>query len=227
MFEINIATLFSGMCDVVLSSSIIGRAIRNELVNIKTHNIRDYTLNKHKKVDDAPYGGGRGMLMQAEPIYRCYKSVSSFYTNKLHVVFLSPKGSVFSQSKALELLNKNLPILFICGHYEGVDQRLIDEIVDEEISIGDYVITGGELAALVVIDSVVRLIPGVLKSNENYEIESHFSGLLEYPQYTRPRIWRGRSVPEVLVSGNHKKINDWRKLKSMEITKLRRPDLIN
>lgn len=223
--RIDIATLFPEMCEKVLSESIIGRARKKGLLEINCHNIRDYTEDKHRRVDDSPYGGGMGMVMQAEPIFQCFSKVTSGFAQKPHVIYMSPKGEVFSQKKAVELSKKE-SIFIICGHYEGVDQRLIDEIVDEEISIGDYVLTGGELPALVLADAVARLCDGVLASPECFEQESHFSGLLEYPHYTRPEVWHGREVPEVLLSGHHKNIESWRREQSLKITKEKRPDLL-
>lgn len=226
MFKADIATLFPEMCESVLNCSILKRAREFNLVDIKTHNIREYSLNKHKKVDDYPYGGGRGMLMMADPIYRCYKSIKKKRKENLKVIYLSPQGKVLTQQKIIELLECKNPIFLLCGHYEGVDQRVIDLIVDEEISIGDYVLTGGELGALVLLDSMVRLIPGVLGDDECFLNESHYNGMLEYPQYTRPEIWNSLKVPEVLLSGDHKKIKEWKKQKSFEITKEKRPDML-
>ena len=195
--RIEIATLFPDMCETVLSESIIGRARRAGKLDIHCRNIRDYTLDKHRRVDDTPYGGGKGMLMQAEPIYRCYEAVCEDFGARPHVIFMSPQGKPFTEKRAIELSQME-HILILCGHYEGVDQRVIDEIVDEEISIGDYVLTGGELGALVVVDAVGRLCEGVLADESCYMDESHYNGLLEYPHYTRPPVWHGREVPEVL-----------------------------
>lgn len=222
--RIDIATLFPEMVDNILSESIVGRARKKGAIEINCHQIRDYTLDKHRRVDDIPYGGGMGMVMQAEPIYRCYQAVCEQIGAKPHTIYMTPKGSVFTQSRAAELSRMD-NILIICGHYEGVDQRVLDRIVDEEISIGDYVLTGGELPAAVVTDAVARMCSGVLSSPECYEEESHFSGLLEYPQYTRPEIWDGEAVPPVLLTGHHKNIADWRHEKSLEITKEKRPDM--
>lgn len=224
MMRIRVATLFPEMCETVLSESIIGRARKKGIIDISCVQIRDYTEDKHRRVDDIPYGGGMGMVMQAEPIYNCYKSVCEQLNCKPHTIYMTPKGIPLTQSKAVELSRKK-DIFIICGHYEGVDQRVINKIVDEEISIGDYVLTGGELPALVLIDSVARMCDGVLSSPECFEDESHFNGLLEYPQYTRPEIWENEAVPSVLLSGHHKNIADWRHQKSLEITKERRPDL--
>lgn len=226
MLRFGIATLFPDMCGSVLSYSILGRAQNQGLVSVEIHNIRDFTTNKHKRVDDMPYGGGRGMIMQADPIFRCYEFVRSKFPGALRVVYLSPQGKTFNQRKALELSQFDGMVLLICGHYEGVDQRVLDEIVDEEISIGDYILTGGELSALVVVDAITRLLPGVLASPDCFENESHFDGLLEYPQYTRPAVWRGRKVPEVLLSGNHFEIKNWQDRKSFEATLKKRPDIL-
>lgn len=223
--RMDIATLFPEMCEAVLSQSIIGRGRKAGALAVFTHNIRDYTLDKHRRVDDAPYGGGMGMLMQPEPIFRCYQAVCEQSGSKPHVVYLSPQGKTLTQQKAVGL--SKLPHLFLlCGHYEGVDERIIEEIVDEEISIGDYVLTGGELAALVLIDAVGRLCEGVLTSAACFEEESHYHGLLEYPQYTRPPEWHGRQVPEVLLSGNHARIAQWRHEQALLRTKHKRPDLL-
>ncbi len=222
--RIDIATLFPEMCETVLNESIVGRARRAGKIELHCHQIRDYSADKHRRVDDTPYGGGMGMVMQAEPIYRCFLGVTEGFAEKPYVIYMSPKGTVFNQQKALEL--SKLPNLFIiCGHYEGVDQRVIDKIVDEEISIGDYVLTGGELPALVLTDAVARMCEGVLSAEECFTEESHFSGLLEYPQYTRPEVWEGESVPEVLLSGHHKNIETYRHEEAVKITKEKRPDL--
>ena len=219
--RIDIATLFPEMCESVLSESIIGRARNAGKIEIHCHQIRDYTLDKHRRVDDTPYGGGMGMVMQAEPIFRCYNAVCGTIPEKPHTIYMSPKGKVFTQEKAVELSQK--PYIFIlCGHYEGVDQRVLDKIVDEEISVGDYVLTGGELPALIVADAVARMCDGVLPSSECYEEESHFSGLLEYPHYTRPEVWEGA---EVLLTGHHKNIAAFRHEEALKITAERRPDM--
>lgn len=224
--RIDILTLFPEMCETVMSESIIGRARRSEKVEIVCTNIRDFAGNKHNKVDDMPYGGGMGMIMAADPIYNCYKSLVGESDVKPRVIYMSPKGEKFTQEKARELSRLDR-VMLICGHYEGVDERVIEEIVDEEISIGDYVLTGGELPALTVADAVCRMLPGVLSDDICFEEESHFSGLLEYPQYTRPAVWHEKEVPEVLLSGNHAKIAEWRRIKSLLITKERRPDIYN
>lgn len=222
--RIDIATLFPDMCETVLNESIVGRARRAGKIELHCHQIRDYSTDKHRRVDDTPYGGGMGMVMQAEPIYRCFTEVTKEFAKKPHVIYMSPKGTVLTQQKALELSKMN-NLFIICGHYEGVDQRVIDKIVDEEISIGDYVLTGGELPALVLTDAVARMCGGVLSSEECFTEESHFSGLLEYPHYTRPEIWEGERVPEVLLTGHHKNIAEFRRSEAVKITKERRPDL--
>ncbi len=222
--RIDIATLFPDMCETVLNESIVGRARKAEKIELHCHQIRDYSNDKHRRVDDTPYGGGMGMVMQAEPIYRCYLAVEEQIGAKPHVIYMSPKGATFTQQRAVEL-SKMDNILIICGHYEGVDQRVIDKIVDEEISIGDYVLTGGELPALVVTDAVARMCGGVLSSEECFQEESHFSGLLEYPHYTRPEVWEGESVPPVLLTGHHKNIAEFRHNEAVKITKERRPDM--
>lgn len=222
--RIDVATLFPDMCETILSESIIGRARKAGKIEMHCHQIRDYTKDKHRRVDDTPYGGGMGMVMQADPIYRCYLGVTEQFDEKPHVIYMSPKGTVFTQQKAIELSGMN-NIFVICGHYEGVDQRVLDKIVDEEISIGDYVLTGGELPAMVMIDAVARMCPGVLSSEECFTDESHFNGLLEYPHYTKPEIWEGEAVPPVLLTGHHKNIAAFRLEKAVEITKERRPDM--
>lgn len=222
--KIEIATLFPEMCEAVLSESIIGRARKKGIIDISCRNIRKYTNNKHRRVDDIPYGGGMGMVMQAEPIYNCYLAVCDELGQKPHTIYMSPKGKVFNQAKAIELSSYE-NILIICGHYEGVDQRILDYIVDEEISVGDYVLTGGEMPALIVTDAVSRMCSGVLSDELCYTEESHFNGLLEYPQYTRPEVWNGQKVPEVLLSGHHKNIETYRFQKSLEITRELRPDM--
>ena len=224
--RIDILTLFPEMCETVMSESIIGRARKAQKVEIVCTNIRDFANNKHNKVDDTPYGGGMGMVMAAEPIYNAYKSLYNEGEAKPHLVYLSPKGKTFNQQKAIEL-SKLDRLVLLCGHYEGIDERVIEEIVDEEISIGDFVLTGGELPALTVADAVCRMLPGVLSDELCFSEESHFSGLLEYPQYTRPPMWMGKEVPEVLLSGNHKNIEDWRRCKSLLLTIEKRPDMLS
>lgn len=222
--RIDIATLFPEMCEAILSESIVGRARKKGALEIYCHQIRDYTNDKHRRVDDIPYGGGMGMVMQADPIYNCYNAVCEQLGAKPHTIYMTPKGSVFNQKKAVQLAQLD-NIFLLCGHYEGVDQRILDKIVDEEISIGDYVLTGGELPAVVLTDAVARMCDGVLSSPECFQDESHFGGLLEYPQYTRPEIWQEEAVPSVLLSGHHKNIAEWRLKKSLEITKEKRPDM--
>lgn len=223
--KIDIMTLFPEMCESVLNTSIIGRAIKAEKVQISCVNIRDFANNKHNSVDDAPFGGGMGMVMSAEPIDCCFKSLYNESEEKPYLIYMSPKGKTFTQKKAVELSNKQ-HIVFLCGHYEGIDERIIEKIVDEEISIGDYVLTGGELPALVCADAICRMLPGVLSDDLCFTEESHFSSLLEYPQYTRPAVWQDREVPAVLLSGNHAEIAKWRREKAIEITAKRRPDML-
>ena len=222
--RIDIATLFPEMCEAILSESIVGRARKKGALEIYCHQIRDYTNDKHRRVADIPYGGGMGMVMQADPIYNCYNAVCEQLGAKPHTIYMTPKGSVFNQKKAVQLAQLD-NIFLLCGHYEGVDQRILDKIVDEEISIGDYVLTGGELPAAVLTDAVARMCDGVLSSPECFQDESHFGGLLEYPQYTSPEIWQEEAVPSVLLSGHHKNIAEWRLKKSLEITKEKRPDM--
>jgi tRNA (guanine37-N1)-methyltransferase len=221
-----VMTLFPELVDSILSSSVIGRAREAGHIEVNTYNIRDYSTDKHRKTDDTTFGGGVGMVMTCQPIYDCYLDVKSrIGEGKTRVIYMSPKGRIFSHEVAKELREYD-NLVFLCGHYEGVDQRVIDEIVDEEISIGDYVVTGGEVPACIVIDAVSRLVDGVLSSEECYEGESLASGILEYPQYTKPRVFMGREVPEVLLSGDHKKIDMWRLSESVRITKERRPELL-
>lgn len=221
--KIDILTVFPEMCEDFLSRSIVGRARQNNLVEISCVNIRDFSLDKHRKTDDTPYGGGMGMVMTPQPIFDAYLSCAQ--NDNPYVIYMSPRGRVFDQNTAVELSKKE-HIVILCGHYEGVDQRVLDEICDDEISIGDYVLTGGEIAATVVTDAVCRLLPGVLASEECYKDESHFNGLLEYPQYTHPYEWNGAAVPDVLISGHHDNIDKWRREKSLEITLSRRPDML-
>ena len=221
--KIDIITLFPEMFKGPFSESIVKKAQEKGLLKIKIHNLRKWTKDKHKTVDDHSFGGGVGMVLMIEPIYKAIKELKK---KESKVILLTPQGKVFKQKKA-EKLSKEKHLIFICGHYEGVDERIREKLVDEEISIGDYVLTGGELPAMVVIDSITRLIPGVLGKKEASQIESFsFKGLLEYPQYTRPSNFKGWKVPEILLSGNHKKINKWRDQKALEKTKKRRPDLL-
>jgi len=219
----DILTLFPDMMRSILSESIIGRAVKSEILEINCINIRDFANNKHNSVDDYPYGGGFGMVMQAPPIYRAYESVAE--GEKPYTVYMSPQGKVLTQKKAIELSKKDR-IVILCGHYEGVDERVLEEIVDEEISIGDYVLTGGELPAAVLVDTVSRMIDGVLPQSESFEDESIYSGLLEYPQYTRPAEFMGRKVPDVLLSGHHINIENWKRKEALKRTYLKRPDLL-
>ncbi|MCQ2417366.1 MAG: tRNA (guanosine(37)-N1)-methyltransferase TrmD [Oscillospiraceae bacterium] len=222
--RIEIATLFPEMCEAVLSESIIGRARSKGAIEVHCHQIRAYTKDRHNRVDDSPFGGGMGMVMQAQPIYDCWRAVQAQSDLPMHTIYLSPKGKVLTQERVKELAA--IPRLFLlCGHYEGIDQRVLDKIVDEEISVGDYVVTGGELPAMILTDAVARMCENVLPSSEAYEEESHYNGLLEYPQYTRPEIWEDMAVPSVLLSGHHKNISQWRTEQSQMITRERRPDL--
>ncbi len=222
--RIDILTLFPDMVRQALGESIIGRGQEFGLLQIEAHNIRDYTLDKHRRTDDYPYGGGMGMVMQCDPLYQCWQAVCG--GEKVHTILMSPQGAPFCQAKARELLGRGR-FLLVCGHYEGVDQRFIDECVDEEISLGDFVLTGGEIAAMAITDAVCRMVPGVLADETSFTEESHFSGVLEYPQYTRPEVWHGRPVPPVLLSGHHKNIQAWRRLQSLLRTRERRPDLFS
>ena len=220
----DVMTLFPDMLNTVFDESIIGRARKKGLLDIRCYNIRDWSTDKHRKVDDTPYGGGMGMLMAAPPIYNCYSDITSDTEEKPFTVYLSPKGKIFDQDMARDFLQRGR-IVLLCGHYEGVDQRILDEIVDMEVSVGDFVLTGGELPAAIIVDSVSRMVDGVLPNSDCYENESVASGLLEYPQYTRPYEFHGVKVPDVLISGNHEKIETWRFEKALEITKEKRPDL--
>lgn len=227
----DVMTLFPGLVDGVLSESIIGRARKAGAIEVHCHNIRDYSEDKHRRVDDTPYGGGKGMLMAAPPVYNCYEAVvRAIRTDrpeaKPHVIYMSPKGRVLTQRIAEELSEYDSLIL-LCGHYEGIDQRVLDEIVDEELSIGDYVLTGGEIPACIVVDAVARLQDGVLADPECYENESIASGLLEYPQYTRPYEFHGVKVPDVLISGHHANIEKWRQETAERLTREKRPDLLS
>ncbi len=223
--RIDIITLFDEMCESVLSESIIGRARKKGAIDIRCHQIRDFAFDKHRRVDDTTYGGGMGMLMMAEPIALCFEHITEELEEKPHFIYMSPKGQTLTQKKLKEL-SEYENICILCGHYEGVDQRVLDRYVDEEISIGDYVLTGGELPALVLADSLARLQKGVLSDDECFELESHYDGLLEYPQYTKPQIWRGEEIPEVLFSGHHANIEKWRREQSIIETAKKRPDMI-
>lgn len=221
----HILTLFPDMVMNGLNTSIIGRAISSGLLSIEAVNIRDYAFNKHQSVDDYPYGGGAGMLMQAEPVYLSYESVAEKLENRARVIYLSPQGQTFTQQMAEELAQEE-DLILLCGHYEGVDERVLEEIVTDYVSIGDYVLTGGELPAMVMVDTISRLVPGVLHNEVSAEFESFQDNLLEYPQYSRPEEWHGKKVPEVLLSGHHANIEKWRREQSLLRTKERRPDLL-
>jgi len=221
----DILTLFPEMVTSVLAESITGRAQEKGLIKVNAVNIRDFTKDKHKKVDDYPYGGGRGMVMAIQPIYDAYLSIVQGLDYKPKVIYMSPQGKVLNQ-KLVEEYSKYNHLILLCGHYEGIDERVIEEIVDDEVSIGDYVLTGGELPAMVFVDAVSRLVPGVLSSEASYAEESHYNGLLEYPQYTRPYEFNGRKVPDVLMSGHHANIARWRRQQSLKRTYIKRPDLL-
>lgn len=229
--RIDVATLFPEMCEAVLSESIVGRARKAGYITVCCHNIRDSSADKRRRVDDYGYGGGKGMVMQADPIFRCHAQIRGEVAAacgeevRPRTVYMSPQGQVLTQEKCLEL--SRLPSLIVlCGHYEGVDERVLEEIADEEISIGDYVLTGGELPALVLVDAVARMCGGVLAEASCYEEESHFGGLLEYPQYSRPEVWHGRAVPEVLLSGHHENVARWRQKQRLLRTARKRPDML-
>lgn len=226
MVAFHILTLFPEMVMQGLSTSILGRAAKSGCISIETVNIRDYTLDKHGKVDDYTYGGGAGMLMQAQPVYDAYQSVAGrIGQERAHrVVYLTPQGKTFCQEMAQEMAQES-DLIFLCGHYEGIDERVLEEIVTDEVSIGDYVLTGGELPAMVMIDAIARLVPGVLHNGESAQTESFGDGLLEYPQYSRPEVWHEKRVPEILLSGDHAKVDAWRLEQSLLRTKERRPDL--
>ena len=232
MMRFDIMTLFPDLVSTVLGESIIGRAQKSGVIEVRTHNIRDYSEDKHRRVDDTPYGGGKGMLMMAPPIYNCYQGVlekqkeEGFQGERRRVIYLSPTGKVLHQTRAAELARDYDNLILLCGHYEGVDRRIVDEIVDEEISIGDFVLTGGEIPACILTDCVARLVDGVLSDAECYEKESISSGLLEYPQYTRPYEFHGVKVPDVLISGHHANIDKWRDEQARKMTEELRPDLL-
>lgn len=221
-----ILTLFPEMVTAGLNTSIIGRAAASGILSIEAVNIRDFSGNKHYKVDDYPYGGGAGMLMQAQPVYDAFMSLADRIGQRPRCVYLTPQGSVFTQKMAKEFA-KEQELILLCGHYEGIDERVLDEIVTDYVSIGDYVLTGGELPAMVLVDAISRMVPGVLSNQESGQAESFENGLLEYPQYSRPEEWMGKKVPEVLLSGHHKKIEEWRKEQSVKRTMERRPDLLS
>lgn len=221
----DVLTLFPGMFEAVLGDSMIGRAREKGLVEMNFINIRDYADNKHKQVDDYPYSGGGGMLMAAAPVYNAYMSVAGGLDYKPFTIYMSPQGKVFDQKTAIDLFNHE-HIVLLCGHYEGIDQRVLDEIVDMELSIGDFVLTGGEIPAMAVIDTITRLIPGVLGAEDGFKNESHYNGLLEYPQYTRPAVWHDKPIPEILISGHHAKIEQWKHEQSLIATANKRPDML-
>lgn len=220
-----IMTLFPEMVMQGLSTSIIGRAVNKGLLSIEAVNIRDYAFNKHSSVDDYPYGGGAGMLMQAEPVYQCYRALEEKMNKKPRVVYLSPQGKTFNQTIAEEFAQEE-ELVFLCGHYEGIDERVLEEIVTDYVSIGDYVLTGGELPAMIMVDAISRLVPGVLHNDVSAEFESFQDNLLEYPQYSRPEMWHDKKVPEVLMSGHHANIEKWRREQSVIRTARNRPDLL-
>lgn len=226
MYRIDIMTLFPDAMSDMLYESILGRAQERDFIRIACHQIRDYTLNKQKQVDNYPYGGGRGAVMQADPLYQCWKHiVDEAGGTPIHTIYLSPAGKTFHQDDARRLKDNYDHLILVCGHYEGIDERFIEECVDEEISLGDFVLTGGEIPAMAVADAVCRLVPGVLPDEECFTDESHWNGMLEYPQYSRPEIWHGRSVPPILLSGHHANIAKWRRKQSILRTLQRRPDL--
>lgn len=225
MMRIDFITLFPEMCRAVMDESVIGRAQKSGALQVNCHQLRDFAFDKHKRVDDTTYGGGMGMLMKAEPIALCYEDICKQTETKPHFIYMSPQGKTLTQQRIKELAKLD-NICILCGHYEGVDQRVLDEFIDEEISIGDYVLTGGELPALVLADAVARLVPGVLSNNECFTEESHFNGLLEYPQYTKPIEWRGKQVPEVLYSGHHANVDKWRRENSLLNTAKKRPEML-
>ncbi|MCI7084926.1 MAG: tRNA (guanosine(37)-N1)-methyltransferase TrmD [bacterium] len=223
--RIDFITLFPEMCEAVMSESVIGRARKSGALEVVCHQLRDYAFDKHKRVDDTTYGGGMGMLMKAEPIALCFEDICRQNGSRPHFVYMSPQGKTLTQQRIKELSCLE-SMCILCGHYEGVDRRVLDKYVDEEISIGDYVLTGGEMPALVLADAVARLVPGVLSNNECFTEESHYNGLLEYPQYTKPIDWRGEQVPEVLYSGNHANVDKWRYEQSLITTAQKRPEML-
>lgn len=222
--QIDILTLFPQMFEGILGESIIKRAIESQLVNVNTIDFRTFSQDKHNRVDDYPFGGGAGMVIKPEPLHRAFQSLE--INEKTKIIYVTPKGKVLTQKKSKQLAEEE-HLVILCGHYEGVDQRIIDKYVDEEISIGDYVLTGGEIPAMVIMDSVIRLLPGALGKKESYEEDSHYNGLLEHPHYTRPNDFLGDEVPKVLISGHHANVDKWRHEKSLEITMKRRPDMID
>lgn len=217
-------TLFDETVGDMMNESILGRAQERDYIRIEAHQIRDYTTNKQKQVDDYPYGGGRGAVMQADPLFRCHQHIIDTY-GPGHTIYLSPAGKIFNQQEAQRLLDDYDHLILVCGHYEGVDERFIEECVDEELSIGDFVLSGGELPAMCVADAVARMVPGVLPAEECFQEESFFDGMLEYPQYSRPEVWHDKTVPSVLLSGHHENVRKWRRKQSLLRTRRRRPDL--
>ncbi len=227
MYWIDIMTLFPDVVGDMLCESILGRGQERGYIRVECHQIRDYSVNKQHQTDDYPFGGGRGAIMTADPLYRCWQHIMDGVPEgkRVRTIFMSPCGTTFKQADAIRLRDDYDRLILVCGHYEGIDQRFIDECVDEEISLGDFVLTGGEIAAMAVADAVCRLVPGVLKDPECYENESHWDGLLEFPQYTRPAVWHDRAVPEILTSGNHANVDKWRRKQSLIRTRDRRPDM--
>ena len=223
--RIDIMTLFPETVGDMMNESILGRAQERDLIRIEAWQIRDYTTNKQNQVDDYPYGGGHGAVLQADPLYNCWSAICDEVGGPVHTIYMSPCGTTFNQAKARELRDNYENIILVCGHYEGIDQRFIDECVDEEISIGDFVLTGGELPAMCIADAVCRLVPGVLGDEECFTDESHWDGTLEYPQYSRPEFWHGLAVPKILLSGDHKAVDRWRRKQSLLRTYRRRPDM--
>ncbi|MCL2078989.1 MAG: tRNA (guanosine(37)-N1)-methyltransferase TrmD [Oscillospiraceae bacterium] len=223
--RIDIMTLFPDVVGDMLCESILGRGQERGYIRVECHQIRNFAANKQMQVDDYPYGGGRGCVMLAEPLYRCWQHICDEAGGKIHTIYMSPAGKVFTQKDARRLAAEHGRLIIVCGRYEGIDERFIDKCVDEEISVGDFVLTGGEIPAMAVADAVCRLVPGVLPDEECFINESHWDGLLEYPQYTRPEVWQGLEVPKVLLSGHHENIANWRREMSLERTRIRRPDM--
>lgn len=223
--RIDIMTLFPETVGDMMNESILGRAQERDLIKIECHQIRDYTTNKQNQVDDYPYGGGHGAVLQADPLFRCWDHICKEVGHRVYTIYMSPCGTTFCQAEAKRLSLEYENLILVCGHYEGIDERFIEECVDEEMSLGDFVLTGGEYAAMAIADAVCRLCPGVLSDPECYENESHWDGMLEYPQYSRPDIWHGRKVPDILLSGHHANIAKWRRKMSIRRTRERRPDL--
>ena len=223
--RIDIMTLFPDIVGDMLCESVLGRGQERGYIRVECHQIRDYSENKQKQVDDYPYGGGRGCVMLAQPLFKCWDHICNEAGLRIHTIFMSPCGHVFTQADARRLQQEHDRLIIVCGRYEGVDERFIEECVDEELSIGDFVLTGGEIPAMAVADAVCRLVPGVLPDEECFTDESHWDGMLEYPQYTRPEVWCNRRVPEILLSGHHENIKKWRQRQSIERTRDRRPDM--